>query len=962
MGSYGEDVLRQCLKTYWGHDSFRPYQLEVIDASLSGRDAFVLMATGSGKSICYQLPAVVQRRGPSGSVTVVVSPLVSLMEDQVLSLKNNGISACFVGGSADMRTEAKAMSGHFPLVFITPEKVTIWDHGLRAIERGPGLALFAVDESHCMVEWGHDFRPSYEELRCLRERFPKVPIMALTATATSSVQSKIVSQLGLRDPFVAKTSFNRWNLHYSIKSTTAQSLGRELSSRLEGLEGSAIIYVLTHKEADRLALEVGRIMGSKGGSKAYHGGMSAGARRTVHHAFIRDEIQVVVATLAFGMGIDKPDVRLVIHCGLPKSMEAYYQQTGRAGRDGLPARCVLLFSRGDASKQRSIMEMPNSGVRPSAKSLEIGNKLLAEMEKFATSPGCRRRSLLKYFGEDMGTAKCDGCDDCDRAAASTTGFDGGASNSAKEAELFNEPARLVLQAVHDSGGRFGSGVPISLLLGTKAAKTRVYNAEAKPSFGKGKGRGKNEAFWKALFHHLHEREGLIESVSFLSEGGRGGITFCLSDAGRKFLHDKEAKLPVTFMPSDELADAAKRLQATCASTDSQAAEQQQQSNRAARDGMSEEELKVYERLFALRSEIAKKQEIPPYNVLGAVVLKQLAKRRPVDLGVLETVDGMSHKKVVDYGADIIKVLTAACEEFRLKANVPAEASQEVAWLTARQEKKPLTPTQVMVHERYTTGGSSLDIEQLASTMPRAMSAGTFKEHLAACLEGGTAFAWNRSRLGIEPALEEKILEILDSFKKNGQDPLAAGFRLKPVFEELPPGTDPSVYRTIKLILARLRFESKGGRLPGSGGETLAPPFSPIAPSSGKKRALPSWGAGITVGGALTKRATPPKAAPSSTPVGLFKPSYVPTPSPKGVKEDRFAVAGECRRSEPWTAEVVLRKIQQAGSSGASFKAMLAANPGSEKALLETLNNLRDDFVIFTKPSNANEGEPRYFAL
>ncbi|CAM9820322.1 unnamed protein product, partial [Ectocarpus sp. 4 AP-2014] len=562
-----------------------------------------------------------QRRGKTGTgpVTLVVSPLISLMEDQVLSLASNGISACLVGGSSDLRTEENAIKGDYPLVFVTPEKVSGWDHSLKAMQAGPGLALIAVDESHCVAEWGHDFRPSYLELRSLRDKFPQVPIMALTATATPRVQSEIMTNLGLRNPLVAKTSFNRWNLHYSVKTVNVQSRHEALCSLLRGLEGSAIIYVMTKKDAEQLTGDVARIVGSKG-ARTYHGGMSPADRREVHHAFIRDDVQVVIATIAFGMGIDKPDVRVVIHCGLPKTVEAYYQQTGRAGRDGLPAN----------------------------------NKLLAEMEKFSTSPGCRRRAILAYFGEDMGDSKCDGCDVCDRTAAAAAASANGASAINEDVELFTGPARLVLQAVHDSGGRYGITVPIGLLMGTKRGTDRVYNAAMKPSFGKGKERGKTETFWKALFHQLVERQGFLEAVSFSSDnGGRSGTTYRLTRQGRSFLHATKEKLPMSFTPSDELATEGKRFRTAAA----RPADGYPQTN-ASRHGLSEEEQKVHALLLNPRKEIADRTGEMPYNVMGGAVVRELSKRRPVDLSTLTSVGGMGETKINKYGAEIIEVRRA----------------------------------------------------------------------------------------------------------------------------------------------------------------------------------------------------------------------------------------------------------------------------------------------------------------
>ncbi|CAB1105367.1 unnamed protein product [Ectocarpus sp. CCAP 1310/34] len=594
-------------------------------------------------------------------------------------------------------------------------------------------------------------------------------------------------------------------------------------------------------------------------------------------------------------------------------------------------------------------------------------------------------------------------------------------------------------------------------MGTKRGTDRVYNATMKPSFGRGKERGKTETFWKALFHQLVERQGFLEAVSFSSEnGGRSGTTYRLTRKGRSFLQVTKEKLPMSFTPSDELATEGRRFRTAAA----RPADGYPQTN-AARHGLSEEEQKVHALLLNLRKKIADRTGEMPYNVMGGAVVRELSKRRPVDLATLTSVGGMGETKINKYGAEIIEVLKAACADLKLESNVAAAPVQEAPWLTTSREDEPLTSVQQLAHEAYMRQ-DSLTLEQVAARMPRPVAIGTFAGHLAACLQAGLTFAWDRRRLGIDLDLELKILDILDGFKQEGHDPLASGFRLKPIFERLPPGTESkTAYSMIRLVLARLRFESGGGRLPGSGGEVLRPranaAAAAVAPSSGgKKRALPSWAGGAAGGTGApppAKRVSPPKAAsvwsPASRNSGgdsrgagaggrsgsgsvLFTPSYATTPSPQASSASSSrklassaastkvftppsshgpsprstasssaaagavavspptaaarlftpsyapsaSVSGKARRQpgdvavadvghkpQPWTPEVVLRLIKEAGPSGATFETMVSANPGgNEKALRTLLDSMQEDFVLFTKPAGASGGAPTFLAL
>jgi ATP-dependent DNA helicase RecQ len=462
------ESLRGSLHRGLGHTEFREGQVEIMMAALAGRDSFLIAATGSGKSACYVVPAIHSRAvmdrntGGPGPVTVVVSPLVSLMKDQVLSLAGNGISAVALDSNCSDAENRDAWAGLYNIIFMAPEKIPYAKDALDRLNRSVGILLFAVDEAHCVSQWGHDFRPHYLKVGELRDWFPSIPIMALTATATKRVRHDVISQLKLRSPFTTCTGFNRPNLTYEVKFVRGMSVKNDLAPHLSSVEagGSIIVYVATQKASESVAMEL-----TNYGIPAapYHGGMAAGMRRSVHEDFAFDRCKVVVATLAFGMGIDKSDVRMVVHWGLPGCLETYYQQTGRAGRDGAPSKCVMFYSTGDAARIRSLIVSDSSKLSP--ESVRMQMSLLDQMEKFATSQNvCRRKALLNYFGEEL-THECEGCDVCSSGPGATSSLasDHSASDFPVSEQIFyGEAAKLLLQAVLDTGERFGAGGAVIL--------------------------------------------------------------------------------------------------------------------------------------------------------------------------------------------------------------------------------------------------------------------------------------------------------------------------------------------------------------------------------------------------------------------------------------------------------------------------------------------------------------------
>ncbi len=388
------------LKRYFGYDSFRPPQDDIVANVMSGRDTLVLMPTGGGKSLCYQLPAVMQ-----DGLTLVISPLISLMKDQVDSLNAVGISAACLNSSlpaAEMaQVQRQAQAGAIKILYIAPERLAF--AGAAGFIRSLPVSLIAVDEAHCISEWGHDFRPDYRNLSNLRDAFPSVPVIALTATATPKVREDIVRQLRLSGGRVFTSSFDRPNLTYAVLKKQ-KAFGQLLGLLRDHREDSVIIYRFSKKSTEELAEQLRR---EGFVAEAYHAGLDASARARVQEAFIRDDVRIVVATIAFGMGINKPNVRLVVHYDMPKSIEGYYQETGRAGRDGLPGECVLFFSMGDRFKHMFFV----NEMRDVAEKIKATRKL-DEVVRYAADGTCRRRHLLGYFGETALPERCGACDTC----------------------------------------------------------------------------------------------------------------------------------------------------------------------------------------------------------------------------------------------------------------------------------------------------------------------------------------------------------------------------------------------------------------------------------------------------------------------------------------------------------------------------------------------------------------------
>ena len=664
--------LLSLLKQHFGFTSFRPLQEEIIRDALAGRDVVALLPTGGGKSLCFQLPALARP-----GLTVVVSPLIALMKDQVDALQANGIAATFLNSSLSAQESQARLRGmyrgDYRLLYMAPERLML-PGSLTELQRWQ-VNLLAIDEAHCISEWGHDFRPEYRRLVELRERFPSLPIMALTATATARVRDDISTLLKLQNPACYVASFNRPNLTYRVQAK-ANPVEQVLAFLRAQPQESGIVYCQSRKTTELLAERL-----QAHGIKAlpYHAGLTPEERTRNQELFLRDDMQVICATIAFGMGINKPNVRFVIHYDLPKNLESYYQETGRAGRDGLPSECVLLFSAGDAVKQQRFINE-----KPGIQEQQIARAQLQQMVQYAECPTCRRVELLQYFGDIYTSENCVGCDNC---LSPRDTFDG--------TEIAETLLSCIETIYETSGFSVGLNHIIAVLTGANTEKIRRWRHNQLPMYGQGKTHSRPA--WAAMARELIR-------LGYIRQATEAFSVLEITEQGRAFIQERH-----TIMLTTPIIEPSRKTQPT--------------------EELAHDE-SLFDRLRQLRKALADERDVPAYVIFSDVALRQMAQDYPTNEQEFLLISGVGIRKLEEFGAAFLAEIAEYVESnprqsFSKTSTVPVPSAPKPGKL------KPLSST---IQETLRLFQRGFSVEHIAKQ--RGLAASTIYGHLEQATQAG----------------------------------------------------------------------------------------------------------------------------------------------------------------------------------------------------------------------------------
>jgi len=605
--------MKKLLKTYFGYDEFRPLQKEIIDSVMQGKDTFVLMPTGGGKSLCYQLPAL-----KFEGLTLVISPLIALMKDQVDALKTNGILAEYINSSLlpdeIQQIQKKVVVGKVKILYVAPERLALGN--FQKFLKTANVKLIAIDEAHCISEWGHDFRPDYCNLRLLKSQFSKVPVIALTATATSKVREDIIKQLSLDGHKSFISSFDRENLAM-IVTRKKQAFSKLLGLVKKHKNEPTIIYCFSRKETEKIAMN---LQAEGFDALPYHAGLNNETRKKNQELFIKDEVSIIVATIAFGMGIDKPDIRLVVHYTFPKTIEGYYQEIGRAGRDGLSSECVLFYSYGDVRKHEFFIDQMEDIAEQ-----EKCREKLSQIVGYCEAITCRRKYVLEYFGEEyLSDEKKDkkGCEACDICLNPNSLFDA------------TEITQKILSCVIRTGSRFGRNYIADVLLG-KNSQQITENMHCDLSVF-----GIVQDFNKDEINHIMRS---LIAFGFLQVSSGKYPTVSIAEKGAQFLKQKKLlELPKMRVDTEE------------------------QEKNISRKKM-QYDLDLFEKLRVLRKQVADKNNVPPFMIFSDVSLQEMACYFPVDKNNFAKIEGVGVKKLESFSDVFLAVINKYIKENNIQS-------------------------------------------------------------------------------------------------------------------------------------------------------------------------------------------------------------------------------------------------------------------------------------------------------